>query len=310
MGSSSGSEAMPETLPLRLPADKPIVRKPVFAIRGVLPWYNFFDSPTTWDPIDHRAVHRSAHPQRRELHRLPHLRQRAVCRLRRGRQDADGRRLLNTGNSTLGHAPDAHARIRLRHPTSSSPTSISAPPRRSRPTIRNAAIRREQDVVRDALDYAKRRGVHTCIGFEVNGDPTNAATSRRLSSSGSTACSTSIRRPTTSGSGSGSAQGGPATAGNAHARPLKLLGEFRRQTFRRGGGDDGKLRKRLPRHGGGPLRRVPSRARLEQFGRTGLSGVAPAAGTRRGWSSAAGVATSGCCRRNITRGSTSCYRPT
>ena len=28
---------------------------PVLTIRGVLPWYNFFNSPTAWDPIDHRA---------------------------------------------------------------------------------------------------------------------------------------------------------------------------------------------------------------------------------------------------------------
>ena len=51
-----GSEAVPDTLPSKLPAGEPIVRKPVFGIRGVLPWYNFFDSPTSWDPIDHRAV--------------------------------------------------------------------------------------------------------------------------------------------------------------------------------------------------------------------------------------------------------------
>jgi hypothetical protein len=37
-----GSESIPARLPEGL-------------MRGVLPWYNFFNSPTAWDPIDHRA---------------------------------------------------------------------------------------------------------------------------------------------------------------------------------------------------------------------------------------------------------------
>ncbi|MDQ1257137.1 MAG: hypothetical protein QG656_1739, partial [Candidatus Hydrogenedentes bacterium] len=34
------------------------------------------------------------------------------------------------------------------------------------------AVREEQNRMRDALDYAARRGLHTCIGFEITGDPT------------------------------------------------------------------------------------------------------------------------------------------
>jgi len=49
-----GSEAIPASLPEGVLA-KPITRKPALATRGVLPWYNFFNSPTTWDPVDHRA---------------------------------------------------------------------------------------------------------------------------------------------------------------------------------------------------------------------------------------------------------------
>jgi hypothetical protein len=37
------------------------------------------------------------------------------------------------------------------------------------------AIRREQQVMREALAYAKMRGLHPCLGFEVSGDPTRPA---------------------------------------------------------------------------------------------------------------------------------------
>jgi len=51
-----GSESAPAALPEELPGTVPIEGSPVFSVRGVLPWYNFFDSPTAWDPMDHRAL--------------------------------------------------------------------------------------------------------------------------------------------------------------------------------------------------------------------------------------------------------------
>ncbi len=49
-----GCDALPrEKRPFRIPVlDE--VHKPALEIRGVLPWYNFFDSPTTWNIEDYR----------------------------------------------------------------------------------------------------------------------------------------------------------------------------------------------------------------------------------------------------------------
>ncbi|HOT52000.1 MAG TPA: alpha-glucuronidase family glycosyl hydrolase, partial [Candidatus Hydrogenedentes bacterium] len=51
-----------DTIPRTAPSFDEIVkngphesRSPVFAVRGSLPWYNFFNSPTAWEPEDHKA---------------------------------------------------------------------------------------------------------------------------------------------------------------------------------------------------------------------------------------------------------------
>ncbi|MCK4887518.1 MAG: hypothetical protein KAS96_09035, partial [Planctomycetes bacterium] len=49
-----GGESIPESLPDKLSSGI-IIRKPFFRVRGSLPWYNFFNSPTAWDAIDHRT---------------------------------------------------------------------------------------------------------------------------------------------------------------------------------------------------------------------------------------------------------------
>ena len=48
-----GGDAFPgHNLPLEVPASLDVRQKPVFAVRGSLPWYNFLNSPTTWDLDD------------------------------------------------------------------------------------------------------------------------------------------------------------------------------------------------------------------------------------------------------------------
>lgn len=165
-----GSEALPASLPPALKGG-PIVRQPSLKMRGVLPWYNFFDSPTAWDPIDHRAF----------VDQLVRLGANfvgfhtydgepfAACEV--NGTMVGGERLLNTGSSTWGTHPMPSSEYG--YGTSKlfaqkyfgADTTIAIPER-------DAAIRAEQDVMRDALDYAKKRGLHTCIGFEAIGDPT------------------------------------------------------------------------------------------------------------------------------------------
>ena len=51
-------------LPLVIPADLDQVCRPVFGIRGSLPWYNFLDSPTTWDLEDYKFFFQQMAKQR------------------------------------------------------------------------------------------------------------------------------------------------------------------------------------------------------------------------------------------------------
>lgn len=166
-----GSESIPEKLPESLPIS-PVVRKPALQVRGVLPWYNFFNSPTAWDLVDHRAF---------------------VDQLIRGGanflgfhsydsepfagyfENGDvrwGSRLLNTATPTWGTAPlktqdFAYGTGELFADDYFGAATTQLP-------VSNAeAVRAEQEVMRQALDYAHRRGLIACLGFELNGDPTN-----------------------------------------------------------------------------------------------------------------------------------------
>ena len=49
-----GGDAFAGAVAPRLPENLNVTTTPTFAMRGSLPWYNFLDSPTTWDRDDYR----------------------------------------------------------------------------------------------------------------------------------------------------------------------------------------------------------------------------------------------------------------
>ncbi|MCX6359632.1 MAG: alpha-glucuronidase family glycosyl hydrolase [Armatimonadetes bacterium] len=49
-----GGDALAGAGPARLPEGLSLVERPALKVRGSLPWYNFLDSPTTWDRDDFR----------------------------------------------------------------------------------------------------------------------------------------------------------------------------------------------------------------------------------------------------------------
>ena len=167
-----GSEAVPDTLPLNLSKNE-IVKNPVFSIRGVLPWYNFFNSPTAWDIVDHRTF---------------------VDQLIRGGanfigfhtydgepfagyegENGDfvwGSRLLNTSVSTWGTIPTPAQNFAYGTNKLYDKPFFGATTATEMKNDREAIIA-EQNIMRQSLDYAQKRGLYTCIGFEINGDPVN-----------------------------------------------------------------------------------------------------------------------------------------
>lgn len=155
-------------------------RKPVFKVRGVLPWYNFFDSPTAWNIEDYRSfIDQLAKSKNNFLgfHSYDHE---PFCAY----PDADGKMvagepLVSTAQPTWGTAP--------------MPTSDFAPTARGyfeKPYFgadcsmgyasREEGIKNAQKLLAKALLYAKARGVKTCVGFEVTGDPTTPGDLDRL----------------------------------------------------------------------------------------------------------------------------------
>ena len=166
-----GSEAIPDSLPDKLEKN-PVARNPVFSVRGVLPWYNFFNSPTTWDPVDHRAFVDQLVRMGANFVGFHAYDGEPFAAYEENEKMVWGGRLLNTHAPTWGTNPLPTRGFAFGIDKLFADDYFGA---RTTIDIKDpaAAIRAEQDVMRDALDYARKRGLHTCIGFEVAGDPLN-----------------------------------------------------------------------------------------------------------------------------------------
>jgi len=167
-----GSEAPPSSLPPSL-SRSPIMRKPVLKIRGVLPWYNFFNSPTTWDPIDHRTIVDQLIRMGANFVGFHTYNQEPFAAYDQNGNMVWGKRLLNTQSPTWGTHPMPTSQFAFGTGNLYAHDYFGASTTRNIQD-RNEAIRCEQNIMRDAFDYAKKRGVHTCLGFEINGDPTQS----------------------------------------------------------------------------------------------------------------------------------------
>lgn len=167
-----GSEAVPQSLPNRLPKS-PVVKAPVFKVRGVLPWYNFFNSPTTWDPVDHRTFADQLIRMGANFVGFHTYDSEPFAAYEENGKMVWGGRLLNTKNRTWGTSPlpanefgFGTGKLYADDYFGAASTFIAN---------NDEAIKAEQDIMRESLDYAKKRGLHTCLGFEIHGDPLKPA---------------------------------------------------------------------------------------------------------------------------------------
>jgi hypothetical protein len=165
-----GSEVVPKYLPAHLPAD-PIIKKPAFSVRGVLPWYNFFNSPTTWDKADHRAFVDQLIRSGANFITFHSYENEPFSAVKENGKMILGGHLRNTGLSTWGTNPMATVDFMFGTDKLYDTKYFGA-----ETTLQNydesTEIEKEKDLLKDALFYAKSRGLKTSIGFAPLGDPT------------------------------------------------------------------------------------------------------------------------------------------
>ncbi len=190
-----GGDALPQRrASLSLPADLDEVGQPVFRIRGSLPWYNFLNSPTTWDLEDFQVFFDQMVKMGNNFvgfHSYDSEPFAAYPWEGAWRMGAPAATSLDYGwGAVRGLKSDAFGFGTGRYfPCEVFGSRSSAlgkePPRGAGPSLfprrtrADEAILRAQAGLAQGLEYARRRGLHACVGFELTGDPTAAETRRQ-----------------------------------------------------------------------------------------------------------------------------------
>lgn len=172
-----GGDALPERRSrITVPAQLTVVAEPAFRVRGSLPWYNFLNSPTTWNLEDFRSFFDQMAKMRMNFvgfHVYDHEPFAAVPGPTGWVHGAPAATSKTYGWGALrGLATDEFGfgtGDLFGQPVFGSRASVDA-------ANDDDAIRRAQCVLAQGLQYAKQRGVRTCVGFELGGDPTNRDT--------------------------------------------------------------------------------------------------------------------------------------
>lgn len=149
-----------------------VLQKPVFKVRGVLPWYNFFDSPTAWNIEDYRLFIDQLAKSKNNFLGFHSYDYEPFCAYRDAKGDmVAGAPLVSTLTPTWGTASMKASEFApcavgyFDQPYFGADCSMGY-------KTREEGITNAQKLLAEALWYAKARGVKTCVGFEVSGDPT------------------------------------------------------------------------------------------------------------------------------------------
>ena len=170
-----GSDALPKADPEMKAETVEVARKPVLAIRGNLPWFNFMNSPTTWNPQDYKTFFSQMAKQKANFigfHAYDHepfggydITVKTTAKM--------GGPLMTTISAHRWWSP--HAMTTKDHlfgtdlffergewgcEVGIEEGWTSAPGR---------TTKLQQQMMAEALAYAKQRGIKTCLGWEVSG---------------------------------------------------------------------------------------------------------------------------------------------
>ncbi len=167
-----GGDTYPDSIPKFTEGDVPQLHEsesPAFAIRGSLPWYNFFNSPTTWELADHRAFIDQLVRMRCNFLGFHAYDSEPFAAYEWEGRLVGGEPLRNTSTSTWGTHPMATDEFLAGTGQYFARDYFGAAS--SFIEDRDVSIRTAKDVLREALNYAKRRGMKVCLGFELYGNP-------------------------------------------------------------------------------------------------------------------------------------------
>lgn len=174
-----GGDAVPEKQPFRL-LEVDIVRKPAFKIRGTLPWYNFFNSPTAWDFEDYAWFFDNLVKTGNNFIGFHSYDAEPFCGYQEGGKYVWAEPVVSTAVSTWGTTPMKTGEFGGETSKYFHTDYFGSKPSLYRDD-RERSIRDSEDLLAKALDYGKARGLKICVGFETgDADPTDPASIDRL----------------------------------------------------------------------------------------------------------------------------------
>lgn len=159
--------------------------QPAMAVRGSVPWFNFLNSPTTWNPQDYKTFFQQMAKQRANLVHFHAYDHEPMCGFDIKDDKVEmGGPLMTTISAERWWSPHAMCTKDFLFGTGlffsrgewGSEVGIDdgwtfAPGR---------ATRWQQQMVAEALRYARSLGIETCLGFEVTGDPLDQVNQEKL----------------------------------------------------------------------------------------------------------------------------------
>ena len=173
-----GGDAVPSPQPLSFLHLRE-ARKPALGIRGSLPWYNFLDSPTTWNLADHKRFYDQMAKMRMNFVGFHAYDYEPFAAVKIAGQYQYGQALQNTAQGVWGTIPMKTAEFGFGTGDCFAREFFGADPSFDYKT-QAESIERSQRLLADGLAYARERGMHVCVGFEVNGDPSDPNNERDL----------------------------------------------------------------------------------------------------------------------------------
>ena len=165
-----GYESVPLSLPLKL-AESPIFRNSVFKIRGVLPWSNFLNCPTTWDLVDYRSffdqlIRSGANMVTFHSYDFEPY----------GAYFVDGKSKQGNAHLTTADEVWGTKKTKTTEFVCGTDKLFDGEYFGAESSFiggdKGEVVLGQQKIFRSALDYAKKRGIKSCLGIDASDDPT------------------------------------------------------------------------------------------------------------------------------------------